>query len=150
MERKISVIVTILLAGVILCLHSSFRGLHDQIHMLSNTSEELQNSLNTLPFIHVGRAYLDGVGKTPGKILSIHLEEKAPISWQNYTEIDIARAKETGEILPPYVLGEPRLCWVIQFEQAQRPSHYFGVWIDASTSNVIGIQECRANGRLMG
>jgi hypothetical protein len=68
--------------------------------------------------------------------------EKTPIYYHNYTEIDIARAKETGEILPLYVLGEPRLCWVIKFEQASRPNHYFEVWIDANTSKIIGMDEC--------
>jgi len=68
--------------------------------------------------------------------------EKAPIYYLNYTEIDIARAKETGETLLPCYFGEPRLCWVIQFEQPNRPGHYFGVWIDASTSKIIGMDEC--------
>ncbi len=151
MERKISIIVTIILAGVILCLHSSFRGLHDQIRVLTNENDELtnenedlQSSLNTLPFIHVGREYLDGLGKKPGKILSIRLMEKAPIYWQNYTEIDKEKAEEAGEFLPLYVLGEPRLCWVIQFEQVQYSGH-FEVWIDAITSNVIGMQETCAS-----
>lgn len=150
MDRKMIVILIILIAGVMMSLHSSFMGLHEQMSMLTNENEDLQNSLNTLPFIQVGRDYLDGLDKTSGKILSIQLEDKAPISWQNNTEMDNASVDEAGEILHPYVVGEPRLCWVIQFEQAQRPGHFFEVWIDLSTGNIIGMQECRANGRLMG
>jgi len=87
----------------------------------------------------IGRDYLDGLDKPTGKILSIQLMEKAPIYWHNYTDIDIARAKETGEILHPYVLGELRLCWVIKFEKADRPGH-FEVWIDANTNQIIGMR----------
>lgn len=134
----------------------SLRDLQEQISVLQNDnaqlrneSAELQDCLNALPFIQpfiqIGRDYLDGLNKTTGKILSIQLMEKAPIYWHNYTDIDIARAKETGEFLHPYVVGEPRLCWVIKFEQANRPGHYFGVWIDASTSQIIGMDECLAS-----
>jgi DNA-binding transcriptional ArsR family regulator len=149
-NRKIVTVslVLILIAGVLIS-SSSFRSLQDQISVLTNENAELNNEnaelqecLNTLPviqpFIQIGRDYLDGLGMTTGKILSIQLMEKAPIYWHNYTDIDIARAKETGEILPPYVLGEPRLCWVIRFEKADRPGH-FEVWIDANTTQIIGM-----------
>lgn len=126
-NRKIVTVslLLIIIAGFIIS-SSSLRNLQDQISVLKNENAELKNddselqdSLNTLPFIQpfiqIGRDYYDGLNKTTGKILSIQLMEKAPIYWSNYTKMDIARAKETGEILHPYVLGELRLCWVIKF-----------------------------------
>jgi hypothetical protein len=115
----------IIIVGFIISF-SSVIGLQEQLSILKNENarlknddSELQDSLNTLPFIQpfiqIGRDYYDGLNKTTGKILSIQLMEKAPIYWNNYTKMDIARAKETGEILHPYVLGELRLCWVIKF-----------------------------------
>jgi DNA-binding transcriptional ArsR family regulator len=151
-NRKIVTVslLLILIAGFLIS-SSSFRGLQDQISVLQNDNAqlrndnaELQDCINTLPFIQpfiqIGRDYLDGLDKPTGKILSIQLMEKAPIYWHNYTDIDIARAKETGEILHPYVLGELRLCWVIKFEKADRPGH-FEVWIDANTNQIIGMRE---------
>ena len=110
--------------------------------ILKKENAELQDGLNTLLFTQIGRDVYDGLNKTTGKILSIQLMEKAPIYYHNYTEIDIARAKETGETLPLYVLDEPRLCWIIMFEQPNRPGHHFEVWIDANTSKIIGMDEC--------
>ena len=132
MHRKIVVILTIIIAGLIISLSSTFTVLHDlqdQISFLQNENAELQDSLNTVPFVHVGREYLDGLHKTTGKILSIHLEEKAPLYAHPY--------KPSAE--------EFRLCWVIRFEQAKRPRHYVEVWIDTSTSEIVGMTQCRAS-----
>ncbi len=100
--------------------------LQEQISILKNENAELQDGLNTLPFTQIGRDHLDGLNKTTGKILSIQLIEKAPF------------------YAPPYQPSaeEFRLCWVIQFEQASRLGHYFEVWIDESTSKIIGMDEC--------
>jgi hypothetical protein len=148
MHRKTTVLLTVVITGLVLSLGYNvvmlrdLQDLQNQLGVLQNENTELQDSLNTFPFVQEGRAYLDGLNKTTGKILSIQLEEKAPIYYYNYTDEDIARAKETGEILPLGFFGEPRLCWVIKFEQAKRPGHYFEVWIDASTSEIIGMDEC--------
>ena len=132
MNRKIMVIMIIIIAGFIIS-YSSVIVLQDQISVLKNENAELQDSLNALPFIQpfiqIGRDYLDGLNKTTGKILSIQMEEKAPFYEPPY--------KPSAE--------EFRLCWVIQFEQAHRPGHSFGVWIDASTSQIIGMAECRVS-----
>jgi hypothetical protein len=139
MNRKISVLMIIIIAGFIISF-SSVIGLQNQIIILTNENArlknddaELQDSLNALPFIQpfiqIGRDYLDGLDKTTGKILSIQLEEKAPIYSPPF--------KPSAE--------EFRLCWVIRFEQAKRPGHFFEVWIDASTSKIIGMTECRAS-----
>jgi hypothetical protein len=39
--------------------------------------------------------------------------------------------------------GENTLCWIIRFEQAKRPGHFFEVWIDASSSDIVGGMQCR-------
>ena len=139
MNRKMIVVLIIIIAGFIIS-SSSFMGLQDQISVLQNENAELktenaelQDTLNALPFIQpfiqIGRDYLDGLNKTTGKILSIQLMEKAPY-YPPYP--------------PPYKPSAEdfRLCWVIQFEQPNRPDHYCGVWIDASTSKIIGMDEC--------
>ena len=125
----------IIIAGFI--ISSSFMGLQDQISVLQNENAELktenaelQDTLNALPFIQpfiqISRDYLDDLNKTTGKILSIQLEEKPTIYAPPY--------KPSAE--------EFQLCWVIKFEQVNRPGHYFEVWIDASTSQIIGMDEC--------
>ena len=139
MNRKIVVILTIIIAGFIISLSYTFMVLQD-LHILRNDNAqlrnenaELQDCLNALPiikpFIQIGRDYLDGLNKTTGKILSIQLEEKAPIYAHPY--------KPSAE--------EFRLCWVIRFEQAKLPGHFFEVWIDASTSEIVGMTQCRAS-----
>ena len=147
-NRKIVTVslLIIIIAGFIICssvmgLQDQISGLQDQISVLQNENEELQNenaefqdTLNALPFIQPFiqkcRAYIDDLNyldvfnNTAGRISSIRLEEIPPI----YD--------------PPY---EPSAedCLVIQFEQANRPSHYFEVWIDANTSWIIGVADCR-------
>ena len=129
----------IIFAGVIIS-YSSAIILQNQISVLKNEnvkltnentglkdeSAELQDGLNTLPFIQIGRDYIDGLNKPTGKILSIQLMEKAPIYAPPY--------KPSAE--------EFRLCWVIKFEQAKCPGHSFEVWIDESTGQIIGMKEC--------
>jgi len=149
MHRKATVLLTIVIAGLILSLGYTIvmirdlHDLHDQISVLRDENRVLRECLTAFPsmqpVIQIGRDYLEGLGMTTGKLLSIRLMEKAPIYYYNYTKEDIARAKETGEFLPLGFLGDPRLCWVIQFEKANRPGH-FGVWIDANTSKIIGMQ----------
>ena len=78
MNRKIMVIMIIIIAGFIMSSFS-FMGLQEQISILKNENTELQDGLTTLPFVQIGRDYLDGLNKTTGKILSIQMEEKAPL-----------------------------------------------------------------------
>jgi len=67
-NRKISVIMLIIIAWFILRLSFSFMGLQEQISILKNENAELQDGLNTLPFVQIGRDYLDGLNKMTGKI----------------------------------------------------------------------------------
>ena len=82
--------------------------------------------------IHTGRRFLDGIGYTAGKVLSTKLEEKAPnLYWHDLAGLE-----------KPDMQGL-RLCWVIRFEQARRPGHFFEVWVDAYTGEIIGGMQCR-------
>jgi hypothetical protein len=69
MNRKIMAMMVVI-AGVNLSLSFSFMGLQDQI----NENAELQDGLISLPFVQVGRNFLDGLNKTTSKILSIQLK----------------------------------------------------------------------------
>jgi len=82
--------------------------------------------------IHIGRHFLDGKGYKTGKVLSAKLEKKDPnFYWHILTKID-----------RPDLQG-PRFCWVIRFEQAERPGHFFEVWIDATEYFVVGGSSCK-------
>ncbi len=89
-------------------------------------------SLSEKTAIQIGRDFLDGEGFKTGKVLFIKLEEKEPNFYWDY-----ALKFETSDFTGL------RTCWVIRFEQKQRPGHFFEVWIDASENIVIGGSQCR-------
>ncbi len=98
--------------------------------------------------IEIGRVFLDGVGHKTGKVLFIKHEEKEPnFYWDNALESDIEwdRLDIWDRMLrwdrPEF--REIRPCWVIRFEQAKRPGHFYEVWLDASESIVVGGGQCR-------
>ena len=82
--------------------------------------------------IEIGRYFLDGVGRKTGRVLFIKHEEKEPNFYWDYA-LKFKRPDLTGL----------RTCWVIRFEQAKRPGHYFEVWLDASEYIVVGGGQCR-------
>ncbi len=85
--------------------------------------------------VKIGRQFLDDRGYATGRILSSRLEEKEPnFYWHNLFEI---KSQERPDI------KGLRRCWVIRFEQAKRPGHFFEVWIDAAELLVIGGAQCR-------
>ena len=87
---------------------------------------------STWEVIQIGRRFLDERGYTTGKILSSRLEETEPNFYWDY-ELKFER---------PDIQGL-RSCWVVRFEQAERPGHFFEVWIDASEYLVIGGDQCK-------
>ena len=98
--------------------------------------------------IQIGRDFLDGVGRKTGRVLFIQHEEKEPnfywdialisdVEWDRLDIWDRMLKWDRPEI------REIRPCWVIRFEQAKRPGHYFEVWLDASEYIVIGGGQCR-------
>ncbi|MBS7646680.1 MAG: hypothetical protein QXD34_01055 [Candidatus Bathyarchaeia archaeon] len=82
--------------------------------------------------IVIGKNFLNSIGCIVGPVLSANLEEKVP----NFYWHDLAELGKPN-------ITEPRLCWVIKFEQAYRPGHFFEVWLDAYTGEILGGQQCR-------
>jgi len=98
--------------------------------------------------IEIGRDFLDGVGQKTGKVLFIKHEEKEPnfywdivlksdVEWDRLDIWDRMLKWDRPEI------REIRPCWVIRFEQAKRPGHFYEVWLDASEYIVVGGSSCR-------
>jgi hypothetical protein len=82
--------------------------------------------------IQIGKQFLDGIGYVTGDVLFVKLDEENP----NFYWHELAKLEK------PDVQGL-RTCWIVRFEQAYRPGHWFEVWIDAQTGEVIGGQQCR-------
>jgi len=94
--------------------------------------QSVENLNSTWEVIQIGRRFLDERGYATGRILSSSLEEKEPNFYKNYA-LKFER---------PDIQGL-RSCWVIRFELAERPGHWFEVWVDASEYLVIGGMDCR-------
>jgi hypothetical protein len=82
--------------------------------------------------IQIGRQFLDGIGSVTGEVLSVKLDERNP----NFYWHEVAKFEK------PEIEGL-RTCWIVRFEQAHRPGHWFEVWIDTQTGEVIGGGQCR-------
>jgi len=98
--------------------------------------------------IEVGRYFLDGVGRKTGKVLFIKQEVKEPnFYWDIALDSDVEwDDSDVWDKMLKYNrpdIREARLCWVIRFEQAKRPGHFYEVWLDASEYIVVGGGECR-------
>ena len=98
--------------------------------------------------IEIGRFFLDGVGRKTGRVLFIKNEEKEPnfywdialksdVEWDRLDIWDRMLKWDRPDI------RETRPCWVIRFEQAKRPGHFYEVWLDASEYIVVGGTSCR-------
>jgi hypothetical protein len=94
--------------------------------------QSVENLNSTWEVIQIGRRFLDERGYATGRILSSRLEEREPNFYKNYA-LKFER---------PDIQGL-RSCWVIRFELAERPGHWFEVWVDASEYLVIGGMDCR-------
>ncbi len=110
-----------------------------------NLSDKFSPSEKTA--IQIGRDFLDGVGHKTGKVLFIQHEEKEPnfywdialksnVEWDRLDIWDRMLKWNRPEI------REIRPCWVIRFEQAKRPGHFYEVWLDASEYIVVGGNQC--------
>ncbi len=116
------------------------------ISQAMNLSDKFSPSEKTA--IQIGRDFLDGVGRKTGKVLFIKNEEKEPnfywdialksdVEWDRLDIWDRMLKWDRPEI------REIRPCWVIRFEQAKRPGHFYEVWLDASEYIVVGGNQCR-------
>lgn len=115
---------------------------------------------DTYKAVEIGRNYLEnglsrgGPGPWVGDLLQVKLESEGPnYYWYGYPweeEVD----RPVASIQPPdyiYYVSEGRglihepliLCWIIRFEQAKRPGHWFEVWVDADSGDVVGGMQCK-------
>jgi len=81
----------------------------------------------------IARLFLDSKGDAykTGILLSLSLEVVEPnFYWHEIFSIPI-----------PDVNGT-RLCWLVEFEQASRPGHFFSVWVDSESGEVVGGTQC--------
>ena len=97
--------------------------------MMLQSVEKLNS---TWEVIQIGKRFLDERGYVTGRFLSSSLEEREPNFYWDYA-LKFER---------PDIQGL-RSCWVIRFEQVERPGHWFEVWVDASEYLVIGGMQCR-------
>lgn len=94
---------------------------------------------DTYKAVAIGRNYLENIlsreGPSPwvGDLLQVQLEIRDPNYYWHYLSGE--------EVDKPDV--ENTLCWVITFEKAKRPGHFFEVWIDADSEDVVGGMQCR-------
>ncbi len=95
-------------------------------------NSENQQTLNDVQALSLGRSFLDERNYVTGKVINQTLQNKEPNCYWNELF-----ALQTPDIM------DLRLCWVIRFEQAASPGHFFEVWVDASTSEIIGGTQCR-------
>jgi len=111
-----------------------------------NLSDKFSPSEKTA--IQIGRDFLDGVGRKTGRVLFINHEEREPnfywdialtsdVEWDRLDIWDRMLKWDRPDI------REIRPCWVIRFEQAKRPGHFYEVWLDASEYIVVGGTQCR-------
>jgi len=121
MEKHNLIIVVTIVLGCIITYQAQNRA--ESIHIEKDTPWEV---------IQIGRQFLDERGYTTGWTLFSRLEEKEPNFYWNYA-LKFER---------PDIHGL-RSCWVIRFEQAKRPGHFFEVWIDTSEHLVVGGGQCR-------
>ena len=87
--------------------------------------------------IEIGREFLEDIGRQTGKVLSVDLVHIDEVSDGHLSYWHLAAGLETPDVL------EPEWCWVVRFEQALRPGHWFEVLIDVNTAEVVGGMQCR-------
>lgn len=82
--------------------------------------------------IRVGQVFLLLHGVDVGKMLEASTELDTPnYYWR----------KKLGMRFP--LLPPPCECYVIRYEQARRPGHFYEVWVEADSMQVVGGGECR-------
>ncbi len=111
-----------------------------------NLSDNFSPSEKTA--IQMGRDFLNGVGRKTGKVLFIKHEEKEPnFYWDIALQSDVVwDRRDIWDRMLKWdrpEIREIRPCWVIRFEQAKRPGHFYEVWLDASEYIVVGGSQCR-------
>lgn len=87
--------------------------------------------------IGIGREFLENIDCQTGEVLStdlVHVTEVPDGYWYYWHQLV---GLETPDI------PEPEWCWMVRFEKALWPGHYFEVLVDAQTGIIIGGMQCR-------
>jgi hypothetical protein len=87
--------------------------------------------------IEIGREYLEGIGRQTGKVLFVDLVHRDEVPDGHLFYWQLAHGLEAPDV------PEPEWCWIVRFEQALRPGHWWEVLIDADTAEVVGRASCR-------
>ena len=135
MKKHHVIIMISIVIGVIVAFQAS------KMFVRNFTSSEKQA-------IEISRLFLDGVGFRTGRVLSVELEEKKPnFYWDVVVQSDVEWDRlDVWDRMLKYnrpELRETRPCWIIRFEQARRPGHFYEVWLDASEPIVVGGASCK-------
>ena len=137
-DKKRSVVLMFLVVVLAMLSIVQYIELSQTRSALSKIREDLSVVIeNDTPWevIQIGRQFLDERGYKTGRILFSKLEEEEPnFYWHNVFKIESEERPDIREL---------RSCWVIRFEQAKRPGHFFEVWIDASEHLVMGGMSCK-------
>ncbi len=101
------------------------------VQVISPPVPTTQMGIGLFKAVEIGRDFLDNVNLTTGKVLSTSLEVREP---NDYWSVAYSLEKPDTQ--------EPSLLWVIRFEQAARPGHYFEVWVNQG-GRVLGGSQCK-------
>ena len=136
-KHHIIILITIIIGVVVFQV---FRGINPRMFVRFTPSEK--------QVIEIGRYFLDGVGRKTGRVLFIKYEEKEPNFYWDIAAIKSDVEWDRLDIWDRMLkwdrpeMREIRPCWVIRFEQAKRPGHFYEVWLDASEHIVVGGTSC--------
>jgi hypothetical protein len=109
------------------------------IILIVTVSRSIQVFIPPVPVAQIGslfaavessRSFLDDNNHTTGQVLSTAIEMREPnFYWSTAMGMEKPNT------------AEPRLMWIIRFEQANRPGHFFEVWV-AERGMILGGNEC--------
>jgi hypothetical protein len=123
--KTYSTILITVISMALICVASQ------SIQILSPSIQVPESNLSVYDAVEIGRKFLDDNGYTTGRVLSTSHEVREPNFYWN----DVI-----GMVRPDS--AEARPLWVIRYEQASRPGHYFEVWV-AEGGAILGGSQCR-------
>ncbi len=129
-----SYLITMMTYGAILITALSMAlifGASQSIQILSPSIPVPESNLSVYDAVEIGRKFLDDHGYTTGRVLSTSHEVREPnFYWSSMMGIE----KPDN--------AEARPLWVIRYEQASRPGHFFEVWV-AEGGAILGGAQCK-------
>jgi hypothetical protein len=90
------------------------------------------DSPEKLRAVYVGRGFLLGHGVGVGRVLGVTTETGDP----NYYWHTVFGLDRPGS-------SPPTAYYVVRYQQAERPGHYYEVWVSVDSLAVVGGGQCR-------